>query len=125
MLRKAHKLDPMDPEITECIIWGLYASGDYQACVEYTETNKKLDTQTWLLRIASMGAMMMNEDRDRELDLFTTTHGDDEVESHWEELEFNNSAIKQATKHFLFDTGESIEDLIKETKTQTFSLNEV
>jgi hypothetical protein len=67
----------------------------------------------------------MNIDRDRELDLFTKTHGDEEVESHWEELEFNNSAIKQATKHFLFDTGESIDDLIKETKTQTFSLNEV
>ena len=124
MLRKAHKLDPTDTEITECIIWGLYISGDYQACIENTEKNKKLDTQTWLLRIASMGAMMMNEERDRELDLFTRTHGDDEVESHWEELEFNNFAIKQATKHFIFDTGESIDDLINETKTQTLSLNQ-
>ena len=46
------------------------------------------------------------------------------MESHWEELEFNNFAIKQATKHFIFDTGESIDDLINETKTQTLSLNQ-
>ncbi|MEC9293953.1 MAG: hypothetical protein VYC65_06665, partial [Chloroflexota bacterium] len=87
------------------------------------ENNKNLDAQTWLLRIASLGAMMMNNERDQELELFNKTHGEGEIESHWQELEFNNSAIKQATKHFLFDTGESIGDLIDETKTETLSLN--
>jgi len=123
LLKKARKLDPTNSEIDEIIMWGFYASGDYQSCIENTENNKKLDAQTWLLRIASLGAMMMNNERDQELELFNKTHGEGEIESHWQELEFNNSAIKQATKHFLFDTGESIGDLIDETKTETLSLN--
>lgn len=123
LLQKAYKLDPTDPEIYECIIWGLYTSGDYQTCIANTEKDKKLDAQTWLLRIASMGAMMMNDERDRELDIFKKTHGENEIQSYCEELEFNNSAIKHATQHFLFDTGDSIGDLINETKNETLSLN--
>ena len=123
LLKKARKLDPTNSEIDEIIMWGFYASGDYQSCIENTENNKKIDAQTWLLRIASLGAMMMNNERDQELELFNKTHGEGEIESHWQELEFNNSAIKQATKHFLFDTGESIGDLIDETKTETLSLS--
>ena len=124
LLQKAYKLDPTDPEIYQCIIWGLYTSGDYQTCIDNTEKDKKLDAQTWLLRIASMGAMMMNDERDRELDIFKQTHGENEIQSYCEDLEFNNSAIKQATQHFLFDTGDSIGNLINETKNEALSLNE-
>ena len=71
MLEKARELDPTDPEVNECIVWGLYAAGNYEACLEKTENYKKADSQTWLLRIASLGAMMMGEERDRAV---TYTH---------------------------------------------------
>lgn len=121
LLRKAQKLDPTDPEITESIVWGLYACGDYTACIEHTEMTGKLDAQSWLLRIASLGALMMNEQRDRELEAFAKAHPDAGVESQWEALEFNNSAIKQATNHYLFDSRQSIGELINETKTEAFA----
>ena len=124
LLQKAYKLDPTDPEIYECIIWGLYTSGDYQTCINNTENDKKFEAQTWLLRIASLGAMMMNEERDQELDLFKQSHGENKIQSYCEELEFNNSAIKQATKHFLLDTGDSIGDLINETKNEALSIKQ-
>ena len=81
----------------------------------------KLDAQSWLLRIASLGALMMNEQRDRELEAFAKAHPDAGVESQWEALEFNNSAIKQATNHYLFDSRQSIGELINETKTEAFA----
>ena len=121
LLRKAQKLDPTDPEITESIVWGLYACGDYTACIEHTEMTGKLDAQSWLLRIASLGALMMNAQRDRELEAFAKAHPDAGVESQWEALEFNNSAIKQATNHYLFDSGQSIGELINETKTEAYA----
>ncbi len=123
MLEKARELDPTDPEVNECIVWGLYAAGNYEACLEKTANYKKADSQTWLLRIASLGAMMMGEERDRELELFIDFYGDDGIESCWTDLEFNNSAIKEATKHFIFDTAKSVDDLINETKKQALSVN--
>ena len=103
LLHKAHELDPLNQDIVDNVVWGSYALGDYDGCIEFTGKIKKMRPNTWLLKIASFGALKRQEERDNEIEQFVDAHGKDELTAQLGNLNFNNEKIGASTKHFVLN----------------------
>ncbi|MEE3291581.1 MAG: adenylate/guanylate cyclase domain-containing protein, partial [Pseudomonadota bacterium] len=79
LLRKAQELDPLSQQLIDDFIWGSYNLGDYDACIELSGKIRKIRPNTWLLKIASFGALNRQEERDQEISQFIEFHGKDEL----------------------------------------------
>ena len=70
--------------------------------IYHTNKIKKMGPNNWLLKIASLGALMRYEERDTEMNLFSNVHGKDELKLQFDNLNFNNEEIIESTKKFHF-----------------------
>tara|TARA_B100001079_G_scaffold199818_1_gene173440 strand:+ start:252 stop:2030 length:1779 start_codon:yes stop_codon:yes gene_type:complete len=103
LLRKAQELDPLSQQLIDDFIWGSYNLGDYDACIELSGKIRKIRPNTWLLKIASFGALNRQEERDQEISQFIEFHGKDELSVQLEKLNFNNQDIGEATRNFVLN----------------------
>ena len=67
LIRKAHELDPLSQQLIDDVIWGSYALGEYETCVELSYKIRKIRPNTWVLKIASLGALARLEERDQKI----------------------------------------------------------
>ena len=81
-----------------------------------------MGTNNWLLKIASLGALMRYEERDTEMNLFTDAHGKDELKLQFDNLNFNNEEIIESTKNFIFNELESGNVVFNKSKFQNFAI---
>ena len=103
LLRKAQELDPLSQQLIDDFIWGSYNLGDYDACIELSGKIRKIRPNTWLLKIASFGALNRQEERDQEISQFIEFHGKDELSVQLEKLNSNNQDIGEATRNFVLN----------------------
>ena len=103
LLRKAQELDPLSQQLIDDFIWGSYNLGDYDACIELSGKIRKIRPNTWLLKIASFGALNRQEERDQEISQFIEFHGKDELSVQLEKLNSNNQNIGDATRNFVLN----------------------
>ena len=103
LLQKAHELDPLSQDVVDSVVWGSYAVGDYDACIEYSEKIRKMRPTTWLLKIASFGALDRQQERDDEISQFVDAHGQDELTTQLSNLNFNNDKIFESTKNYVLN----------------------
>ena len=103
LLRKAQELDPLSQQLIDDFIWGSYNLGDYDACIELSGKIRKIRPNTWLLKIASFGALNRQEERDQEISQFIELHGKDELSVQLERLNSNNQDIGEATRNFVLN----------------------
>ena len=103
LLRKAQELDPLSQQLIDDFIWGSYNLGDYDACIEFSGKIRKIRPNTWLLKIASFGALNRQEERDQEISQFIEFHGKDELSIQLEKLNSNNQDIGEVTRNFVLN----------------------
>ena len=103
LLRKAQELDPLSQQLIDDFIWGSYNLGDYDACIELSGKIRKIRPNTWLLKIASFGALNRQEERDQEISQFIEFHGKDELSVQLEKLNSNNQDIGEAARNFVLN----------------------
>ena len=103
LLRKAQELDPLSQQLIDDFIWGSYNLGDYDACIELSGKIRKIRPNTWLLKIASFGALNRQKERDQEISQFIEFHGKDELSVQLEKLNSNNQDIGEATRNFVLN----------------------
>ena len=103
LLRKAQELDPLSQQLIDDFIWGSYNLGDYDACIEFSGKIRKIRPNTWLLKIASFGALNRQDERDQEISQFVEFHGKDELSIQLEKLNSNNRDIGEATRNFVLN----------------------
>ena len=103
LLQKAHELDPLSQEVVDNVVWGSYAVGDYGACIEYSKKIRKLRPNTWLLKIASFGALDRQQERDDEVSQFVDAHGEEELTAQLSNLNFNSEKISESTKNYVLN----------------------
>ena len=103
LLRKAQELDPLSQQLIDDFIWGSYNLGDYDACIEFSDRIRKIRPNTWLLKIASFGALNRQEERDQEISQFIEFHGKDELSDQLEKLNSNNQDIGESTRNFVLN----------------------
>ena len=103
LLRKAQELDPLSQQLIDDFIWGSYNLGDYDACIEFSGKIRKIRPNTWLLKIASFGALNRQEERDQEISQFIEFHGKDELSVQLEKLNSNNRDIGEVTRNFVLN----------------------
>ncbi len=103
LLRKAQELDPLSQQLIDDFIWGSYNLGDYDACIELSGKIRKIRPNTWLLKIASFGALNRQEERDQEISQFIEFHGKDELSVQLEKLNSNNRDIGEVTRNFVLN----------------------
>ncbi len=103
LLQKAHELDPLSQQLVDDLVWGSYTLGNYDACIEYTYKIRKIRPNTWVLKIASFGALRQLEERNEEIDKFIGKYGKDELTVQLEKLNFNSQEISEATKQHVLD----------------------
>ena len=103
LLRKAQELDPLSQQLIDDFIWGSYNLGDYDACIEFSNRIRKIRPNTWLLKIASFGALNRQEERDQEISQFIEFHGKDELSDQLEKLNSNNQDIGESTRNFVLN----------------------
>jgi tetratricopeptide (TPR) repeat protein len=103
LLRKAQELDPLSQQLIDDFIWGSYNLGDYDACIEFSDKIRKIRPNTWLLKIASFGALNRQEERDQEIGQFIESHGKDELSVQLEKLNFNSQDIGESTRNFVLN----------------------
>ncbi len=103
LLQKAHELDPLSQQLVDDLVWGSYTLGDYDTCIEYSYKIRKIRPNTWLLKIASFGALKRLEERDEEISQFVEVHGKDELSVQLGRLNFNSQEIGEATKNYVLN----------------------
>ena len=103
LLRKAQELDPLSQQLIDDFIWGSDNLGDYDACIELSGKIRKIRPNTWLLKIASFGALNRQEERDQEISQFIEFHGKDELSVQLEKLNSNNQDIGEAARNFVLN----------------------
>ena len=103
LLQKAHELDPLSQEVVDNVVWGSYAVGDYGACIEYSAKIRKMRPNTWLLKIASFGALDRQQERDDEVSQFVDAHGEEELTAQLSNLNFNSEKISESTKNYVLN----------------------
>ena len=103
LIRKAHELDPLSQQLIDDVIWGSYALGEYETCVELSYKIRKIRPNTWVLKIASLGALARLEDRDEEISQFVKSHGKDELSVQLGKLNFNSEVIGKATRNYVLN----------------------
>ena len=103
LLRKVQELDPLSQQLIDDFIWGSYNLGDYDACIEFSDKIRKIRPNTWLLKIASFGALNRQEERDQEIGQFIESHGKDELSVQLEKLNFNSQDIGESTRNFVLN----------------------
>ncbi len=103
LLRKAQELDPLSQQLIDDFIWGSYTLGDYDTCIEFSEKIRKIRPNTWLLKIASFGALKRQGERDEEISQFIESHGKDELSVQLEKLNFNSQEIGEVTRNFVLN----------------------
>ena len=103
LLRKAQELDPLSQQLIDDFIWGSYTLGDYDTCIEFSEKIRKIRPNTWLLKIASFGALKRQGERDEEISQFIESHGKYELSVQLEKLNFNSQEIGEATRKFVLN----------------------
>ncbi len=103
LLRKAQELDPLSQQLIDDLVWGTYALGDFDTCIQFSEKIRKIRPNTWLLKIASFGALKRLDERGGEIDQFIESYGKDELDVQLEKLNFNNSKVSESTRNFILD----------------------
>ena len=103
LLRKAQELDPLSQQLIDDVVWGSYALGDYDSCIQFSEKIRKIRPKTWLLKIASFGALKRLDQRGGEIDQFIESYGKDELDAQLEMLNFNNPEVSESTRNFILD----------------------
>ena len=103
LLRKAQELDPLSQQLIDDLVWGSYALGDFDTCIQFSEKIRKIRPNTWLLKIASFGALKRLDERGGEIDQFIESYGKDELDVQLEKLNFNNSKVSESTRNFILD----------------------
>jgi adenylate cyclase len=103
LLRKAQELDPLSQQLIDDLVWGSYALGDFDTCIQFSEKIRKIRPNTWLLKIASFGALKRLDERGGEIDQFIESYGKDELGVQLEKLNFNNSKVSESTRNFILD----------------------
>ena len=103
LLRKAQELDPLSQQLLDDLVWGSYALGDFDTCIQFSEKIRKIRSNTWLLKIASFGALKRLDERGGEIDQFIESYGKDELDVQLEKLNFNNPKVSESTRNFILD----------------------
>jgi TolB-like protein len=103
LLRKAQELDPLSQQLIDDLVWGSYALGDFDTCIQFSEKIRKIRPNTWLLKIASFGALKRLDERGGEIDQFIESYGKDELDVQLEKLNFNNPKVSESTRNFILD----------------------
>ena len=103
LLRKAQELSPLSQQLIDDLVWGSYALGDYDSCIQFSEKIRKIKPNTWLLKIASLGALKRLDERGEEVDQLIESHGKDELDVQLEKLNFNNLEISKSTRKSILD----------------------
>ena len=103
LLRKAQELDPLSQQLIDDLVWGSFALGDFDTCIQFSEKIRKIRPNTWLLKIASFGALKRLDERSGEIGQFIESYGKDELDVQLEKLNFNNPEVSESTRKFILD----------------------
>ena len=94
ILYKAMELDPLSESIIDALIWANYAAKNYEECLEFKPLSKYFTPSTWILRIACLGALCREQERNEEVKSFIDLHGREEMSKELANLKFNNVEIE-------------------------------
>lgn len=94
ILNKAIELDPLGQSIMDTLVWANYAAENYEKCLEFKPLSKHFTPSTWILRIACLGALYREQERNEEVKSFIDLHGRAEMSKELANLKFNNAEIE-------------------------------
>ena len=94
ILGKSIELDPLGEGIIDILVWANFAAENFEECLEFKPLSKYFTPCTWLLRIACLGALFKDQERNEELKSFVDLHGIEEMNKQLIDLKFNNAEIE-------------------------------
>jgi len=94
ILSKSIELDPLGESIIDILVWANFAAGNFKECLEFKPLSKYFTPCTWILRIACLGALFQDQERNEELKAFVDLHGIEEMNKQLIDLKFNNAEIE-------------------------------
>ena len=101
LLRKAQELDPLSQQLIDDVIWGSYHLGDYATCLEFSDKIRRIRPNTWLMKIASLGALEQQDERKEELNQFVEKYGEEAIDGFIKRLNVNDQELRELTRHFI------------------------
>ncbi len=101
LLRKAQELDPNSQQLIDDVIWASFHVEDYAGCIEFAEKIRKIRPNTWLMKIASLGALGREEQRNEELQSFLDKHGAERLNSLLDNLNVSDSSIRDRSRNLV------------------------
>ena len=94
ILNKAMELNPLGQSITDTLVWANYAAEKFEVCLEFKPLNKCFSPHTWILRIACLGALSRDQERNEEFEAFIDFYGIEQMNRRLADLKFNNAEIE-------------------------------
>ena len=101
LLRKAQELDPHSQQLIDDVVWGSYHVGDYATCIEFSEQIRRLRPNTWILKIASLGALGQKDKRNEERQRFVEKFGDDSLDAYLGNLNVHDVSLRESTRSYV------------------------
>ena len=101
ILSKSIELDPLGENIIDILVWANFAAGNFEECLEFKPLSKYFTPCTWLLRIACLGALFKDQERNEELKAFVDLRSIDEMNKQLIDLQFNNTGIENNIRSFV------------------------
>ncbi|MEL0046770.1 MAG: hypothetical protein VW995_18550 [Deltaproteobacteria bacterium] len=78
----------------DTLVWANYAAKNYEECLGFKPLSKYFTPSTWILRIACLGALCREQERNEEVKSFIDLHGREEMCKELANLKFNNAEIE-------------------------------
>ena len=94
ILNKAMELNPLNEALIDTLVWANYAAEKFEKCIEFKPLSKHFSPHTWILRIACLGALSRDQERNEEFEAFIDFYGIEQMNKGLADLKFNNTEIE-------------------------------
>ena len=108
ILNKAMELNPLNEAIIDNLVWANYAAEKFEKCIEFQPLSKHFSPHTWIIRIACLGALSREQERNEEFEAFIDFHGREEMNKQLAHLKFNNTEIENNIRLLVNNDRESL-----------------
>ena len=108
ILNKAMELNPLNEAIIDTLVWANYAAEKFEKCIEFQPLSKHFSPHTWIIRIACLGALSREQERNEEFEAFIDFHGREEMNKQLAHLKFNNTEIENNIRLLVNNDRESL-----------------
>ena len=107
LLIKAYELDPVgqgasngDKRLGDVML-GAYVKGDFEQCLEYDKKIGKKQPIAWAAKIASLSALSQTQEKELELNKFSSAYPDIKLNEEIDKLHFKDNEVKETMKELV------------------------